>query len=111
MTSNFPEAFHALDPFSDWAIPTTIGRVKKRVESPLHEAQAFYSAVSPRLEEILAYLDQYELGSLAPQDANLLNLTLSLAEIATCVEFYDSMSVPKGVEHNRFPLVEPTDIW
>jgi hypothetical protein len=111
MPETFPERYAALEPYADWVIPSMRGRVRKRVSSSLAEARSLYEAVAPRLEEILTYLDQFKMDQLPEREMRLLDLTLALAEIATCVEFYNSMSVPKGVEHDRLPLVEPTDVW
>ena len=68
MTDVLPPAFADLERFAAWCLPTEAERYAKRLASPMDELQAFYDAAFPRLEEILAYLDSFDLDSL-PDDA------------------------------------------
>src|SRR5713226_2170062 len=77
-----PSGFSDLERFADWMLPTSVERNRKRLASSMDEISALYNALLPRLEEILAYLDQFSLEEM-PQDAlRLLFLTLSLAEVS-----------------------------
>ncbi len=68
----------------------------------MDEISALYNALLPRLEEILAYLDQFSLEEM-PQDAlRLLFLTLSLAEVSIGVELFHEPKVTGGCDPARF---------
>ena len=57
MSPVLPPEFADLEPFADWCLPTEAERYAKRLASSMDEMQAFYDAAFPRLEQILAYLD------------------------------------------------------
>ena len=88
--SLLPPVFADLEPLAraGWCLDTEIERTRKRRTSTTETLQAFYTQVRPRLEAVLEYLDRYPLDGLSPQQANLLNLTLSMTEVAFAVEKY-----------------------
>ena len=63
-----PAEFADLEPFADWSLETEAERYAKRLSSTMDELQAFYDAAFPRLDDAMAYLDQFELNAL-PEDA------------------------------------------
>lgn len=88
--SLLPPEFADLEPLAraGWCLDTEIERTRKRRTSTTETLQAFYTQVRPRLEAVLEYLDRYPLDGLSPQQTNLLNLTLSMTEVAFAVEKY-----------------------
>ena len=97
-----PAGFSDLERFADWMLPTSVERNRKRLASPMDEINALYNALLPRLEEILAYLDQFSLEEM-PQDAQrLLFLTLALAEVSIAVELFHEPKVTGGCDPARF---------
>ena len=97
-----PESFVDLEPFMGWSLATEGERQRKRLASTMAEIQAFYDAILPRMDAVIAYLDQFPLDAL-PADAQcLLHLTLSLAEVSTAVELFKQPSVPDGYDATRF---------
>ena len=85
-----PEAFADLDPHLDWALEPERARTAKKAASSMEEIRAFYDAMMPRLEEIMAYLDgaparRREAGG---RRYRLHLLALSLVEVANLVEIY-----------------------
>lgn len=97
-----PSGFSDLERFADWMLPTTVERNRKRLASSMDEISALYNALLPRLEEVLAYLDQFSLEEM-PQDAlRLLFLTLSLAEVSIGVELFHEPKVTGGCDPARF---------
>lgn len=88
--SLLPPEFADLEPLAraGWCLDTEIERTRKRRTSTTETLRAFYTQVRPRLEAVLEYLDRYPLDGLSPQQANLLNLTLSMTEVAFAVEKY-----------------------
>lgn len=88
--SLLPPEFADLEPLAQagWCLDTEVERTRKRRTSTTETLQAFYAQVRPRLEAVLEYLDRYPLDGLSPRQANLLNLTLSMTEVAFAVEKY-----------------------
>lgn len=100
--AGLPEQFNDLEQFIGWALPTERGRNLKRRTSTYAEIKALYDTVLPRMEAIIAYLNQFPLDQMPEDAARLLNITLSLAEIAPAVEFYQQPEVIDGFPAERF---------
>lgn len=85
-----PPEFADLEPLAQagWCLDTETERTRKRRTSTPETLRAFYEQLRPRLEAVLEYLDRYPLDGLPPQQANLLDLTLSMTEVAFAVEKY-----------------------
>ena len=98
-----PEGFEDLAPFVDWALEPERVRTAKKSESSMEEIGAFYDAVMPRLEEIIAYLDGVPGGDERPAPAQRLYLmSLSLVEIANLVEIYKRREVIEACDPLHF---------
>lgn len=98
-----PESFQDLEPFAPaWALATERERSRQRLSSKIEEIQAFYNAVLPRMEAVIAYLNQFPLDSLPAAAQRLMYLTLSLAEVAPAVELFKQPSVVDGYDASRF---------
>ncbi len=104
MAAILPEGFEQLTPFVDhWALETQSERENRRRTSTGEEMQAFFDAVFPEIERMLGACDKFPFGSLPPSHQPLLNMALTLAEIAPSVEHYDGASaVPHSFEETRF---------
>ncbi len=101
-----PPAFADLAPFLDWALPTADERQSKRRYAGREELMAFYDALLPRLEAILAEVDKYPLGGLPESHHAIYNMALALAEVAPHVELYGgSPGVPYAFAEDRFIAV------
>ena len=85
---SLPQPFSDLEPFIDWALERERQRTEKREASSMDEVRSFYDAVFPRLEEIVAHLDDFPFDALPEQEHCLLLLTLSLVEVSNLVERY-----------------------
>ena len=86
--SGWPAAFRTLQPFLGWALATEAERTRKRQTSEMADMQAFYTAMLSHLEDILVYLNQFPLERMPPHAQQLMDMTLSLAEIAPAVELF-----------------------
>jgi len=97
-----PSGFEALTPFvSEWVLEDAFARMAKRQSSTLGELKRFYDAMLPYGERALAYLRNFQLGSLPPEAERLLKLMLALAEVAPAVEWYKSPQVYDGFPIGR----------
>ncbi|OAJ54809.1 hypothetical protein A6V36_08150 [Paraburkholderia ginsengiterrae] len=98
-----PAAFDELSRFVDtWALPTETGRMTQRHTVGMAAIVEFKDAMLARVDDIVAWLNQFELHRL-PEDAKtLMYLLLSLAEVAPAVEFYQQPFVIDGYDPFRF---------
>jgi hypothetical protein len=102
-----PEPFAALEPFAaTWSLPTEIARHERRRASSMDTLRDFYDAMLPRMLEILSYLKARPLDGLGTEDERLMQLTLSLAEVAPAVELFGSPIIKDAVDSRRFRPAE-----
>lgn len=97
-----PAGFEDLARFRDWMVPTDRGRIERRLSVPFTEVRAFYDEIVPELGRIMAYLQTRPPNDVSEQDANVLNLALSLVEISNAVEIYDQGPVIDGGDLRSF---------
>lgn len=104
MSDSIVGYLQALDPFIElWALTTQSQRELQRRGSNAAQMQAFYDAITPRMEGIIEVLNRLPLDDLPDNARTLMNLTLSLAEIAPHVEFYQGEpGVPFAFAEERF---------
>lgn len=104
MTATVDDYLKELEPWVEtWGVMTQAEREVTRRNATSADLQAFYDALVPRMEGIIDVLNRYPIDALPENARTLLNLTLSLAEIAPHVEFYKgSPGVPYAFEEERF---------
>jgi hypothetical protein len=101
--ARLPEQFRDLEALGDvWILPTEGERHARRLTSNIAELRAFYDSLMPRIDDVLAYLSEFQLDNLTPEGRNLLSLACSLAEIGPAVERYGQPEVPDGFDSRRF---------
>ena len=89
MSVLLPEQFSALNPYAEkWAIDSEKQRRIVRMNSSQSELQAFYQAMKPILDEVIQYLNQFNLEEMANAEQRLLQMSLSLVEISVAVELF-----------------------
>lgn len=96
-TVALPEPFQYLTPWLEWAIPTEAGRMQKRLDASMPELTTFYNILLPRMEEIVGYLDQWDLEQIPANSKPLLYLALMFMEVAVCVELFKDPDVPESL--------------
>ncbi len=106
MSAALPEDFKSLAPFIAWALPTERERTIKRLASSMEELNAFYAAVMPQLEAIVAFLDREPLEQMSAANKPLMHLMLSLVEISNIVELYKRLDKFDGMHPSRFVSYE-----
>lgn len=102
-----PEPFADLEPFAQWCLATEAERYAKRLSSSMDELQAFYDAAFPRLEDALAYLDQFPLDAMPDDARQLLRLCCSLVNVSFPVEVWRQPRVPDSGAARMDVVVEP----
>jgi hypothetical protein len=105
--TDLPAEFADLEPFADWAIPTERARYDKRMASTMEELQAFYDAAFPRLEDAMAYLDQFAIDELPDDATRLLWLFCALTTASFPVEVWRQPKVPDSGSSSFDAVVEP----
>jgi len=98
----FPEAFADLESIAAWSLATEGQRARKRRDSTIEEIRAFYNTILPRMDAIIEYLNPLPLDNMPDDAQRLLNLTLSLAEVAPAVELFNQPLVTDGYDPERF---------
>ena len=107
MASTLPPEFADLERFADWAVPTERARYAKRISSSMGELQAFYDAAFSRIDDALAYLDQFSVEG-SPDDAkHLLWLYCGLMTASFPVEVWRQPRVPDSGASSFDAIVEP----
>ena len=104
--TTLPQAFAELEAYGDWALGIEAERNRKRNRSSVEEMDNFYSAIMPRMREIVSYLNDRDLHKLTAEDQALLNLSLALMEISFPVEYHRSSSVPNGFPFERYEIYQ-----
>ena len=101
---SLPEKFSSLGPFVDcWSHATELQRSQQRWTAGVNEFQSFYQAMLPILDEVLDYLDQYEVGAIPDEARALYHLALAFAEAAPHNELYECANeVPNSFAASRF---------
>lgn len=98
-----PNGFGDLETFArDWALPTERERNLQRHRASIVEIKAFYEAMLERVDAVMAHLNGFPIDALPPAEQRLLDLALSLAEIAPAIEFYKQPAVIDGYDSRRF---------
>jgi len=93
--SLLPSAFSELEPFAArWSLAREPDRWARRHESSMDEMRGLYEAVSPRVEAIYGYIDQFPLDDLPEEARNLLHLMLSFVMVSFPVEVWDDPRIP-----------------
>ena len=103
-----PFAFADLEPYADWALPTERERYAKRLASSMDELQAFYDVAFPRLEDAMAYLDEWALDDLPEDATRLLWLFCALTTVSFPVEVWRQPRVPDSGAASFDSFYEPT---
>ena len=97
-----PEEFKALQPYIEWALPTERERNQKRVHSQMADIRAFYDAIFPQIPAIVEYLNEFPLQEMPAPEQRLLQMALSLAEVANAVELFKEPDVIDGFPTDQF---------
>jgi len=107
--SKLPTEFADLGPYLDWDLATEPERYAKRLDSSMTEMQAFYDAAFPRLNDVIAYCDQYPLDDLPEGALTLMHLMQSLVMVSFPIEAWKQPRVPDSgaawVELIREPVI------
>lgn len=99
---NLPAGFEDLAPWAEWSLAGMDDRRARRAGSSMDEIDAFYNAMLPRMDALLAHLASTQLDGMDAQSEALMNMALMLAEIAPAVEQFGEPTVSYGYDCSRF---------
>jgi len=103
---DLPPQFDYLARFAGWALDSERARNRKRLASSMQEIKEFYDVMLSCVDEALEHLNRFSLDAMPVAERNLLNLTLSLAEVANAVELFKTQpGVVDGFDMERFYLI------
>ena len=98
--SRLPPGYEELEEFVDyWDVPTSNERWTRRAAADYPDIVRFYDAMTPRMEEATAYVEEYPLNDMPDDVACLFRLLLALMQAAIAVELHQASRVP----HSPFP--------
>ena len=97
-----PPDFQDLAQFMDWAIATEKERMHKRMSSAMPDLRRFYDAMLPRMDAIIAYLNQFPPDSMPSDAQTVFQISVSLIEVANAVELFKQPKLPFGFDPARF---------
>jgi len=92
--ATLPPAFADLEPYAAWSLPTEKERFTKRLASSMEELESFYDAALPRLDDAVAFLDQFDLHALPADASRLIWMYYSLMTVSFPVEVWRQPRVP-----------------
>ena len=108
MTTLLPGEFADLEPFAaTWCLATEPERYARRLATSMADIQAFYDAVIPRAEAVLAYCDKFSLDDLPDDALHLMHLLYSMISISFCVEAWSQQKVPDTGAATLDCVIEP----
>jgi hypothetical protein len=104
--SDLPSQFRELEPYvKKWAVEPLSRRQQARTSSSFGELKAFYDAMMSIGDQTIEYLNRYNLDALPAPERNLLNLMLSLMEVAHSVELWGGIDQSDAFAFERIELV------
>lgn len=103
-TRPLPAPFADLSTFvNDWALPSEQARFHKLHTTSLEELRRFYDAMLPRMDEILAYLNQYSLTAMPADAGTLFDLAITFAETAHPIDLkWDDVDFSNAYPWDKF---------
>lgn len=105
-----PDKFRDLDRFSAWCLDSERSRNRKRLASSMEEIREFYEAMHERIDDMLDYLNGFPLEKMPQPERNLLNMALSLAEVANAVELFKTQpGVIDGYDPELFYMIHENE--
>lgn len=86
--------FSELQPYIErWGLLTAAERLQLRVDTDLDELQDFYNAVSPHLEAVIEYLNQYPIDEIPESDKALAYMVLALCEVDDAIHMWKATNL------------------
>ena len=114
MTGKLPAEFAALEPFTEWALPSERDRHRKRIAADLPTVRTFYDAMSPRMPAIIDFLDTIPVGDFDRQPAEvktLHHLALAFMEVSHPIDMnWRTTDVDDAFPTSRFEFLPPSSV-
>ena len=110
-----PTGFEDLEPLVQaWALPTEQTRYTKRIASPLHEVQAFYEAIYPRMDAVMQHLQAHpadDIAALPAPTRRLYRLALSYFDASHPIELHwRTANLDNAFPAERIEYREPSSV-
>ena len=86
--------FPRLKPFAErWGLASAHDRLQQRTRAELAELKEFYDAVSPQLDDIIQYLNQYPVDGIPDADKPLAYMALALCELDDALHVWQKVNL------------------
>lgn len=97
--------FGDLQPYIEaWGQPTLEQRIRRRAGSSFEELQAFYTAVIPRLDEIIEFLNQFPADAIPSAHKPLAYMALSVVQVDSAVNKFKAPLLDRAVDPRTFTI-------
>lgn len=112
-TVHLPPQFAGLEPFAaHWAAADPAARAAARDRSSEDQRRAFHAAMSPRIAEVLDYLDTKVLAAMDSGEAALLNMALAFVHVVLAVEMQtDAEPLHRAMRSYMKFTAWPAEAW
>jgi hypothetical protein len=106
----FPKGFETLAHLApEWVLRDNLERQRKRAASTIAEVKAFFDAVFPEIDRIMAYLNTLPMDALSPADKNLYRLAATWMEMSHPIDLnWRETDEPGIFPFERVQFIEPS---
>lgn len=112
--TRLPKEFAALEPFTEWALPSERDRHRKRIATDLTTVRTFYDAMFPRMPAIIDFLDTIPIATFDRQPAEvktLHHLALAFMEVSHPIDMnWRTSDVDDAFPSSRFEFLPPSSV-
>ena len=106
--ARLPRGFADLEPYVEtWCLATERERYAARLGSSMEAMRAFYEAMLPRLEDVLANCDTFPLDAMPDDSRALLQLAHSFVMVSFPVEVWGQPHIPDTGDASLARVIEP----
>ena len=114
MTGKLPGEFAALEPFTEWALPSERDRHRKRIATDRPTVRTFYDAMFPHMPAIMDFLDGIPVQDFDRQPAEvrtLHHLALAFMECSHPIDMnWHTTDVDDAFPTSRFEFLPPSSL-
>jgi hypothetical protein len=110
MSRQLPKQFDELAPFiEEWALSNERDRYVTMLRHTPKEIMPFYKAMMQRMDEIIEYLNGFDLERMPQEAQTVFDLTLSLIETGHCIDLgWPATESRDAVEGSRLEFFGPS---
>jgi hypothetical protein len=90
---NTPDFSDLSEFIDDWGLNTSAERLNKRSSTDMSELREFHDAITPRLEEIIQFLNQFPVNDIPEKYKHLSWLALAICEVDDAINLWKASNL------------------